>query len=119
MAQPPCFSRLSRSWPSLLRLTIDQPALFQADGSKWTGPEDDFPTRLLLVANAWVSQWWSMYALGLMRDADLRATLAGHFVERSAGDNCTSTDSRHSPAIGQACVRILSWENDTNHCRLS
>jgi hypothetical protein len=63
----------------LIRLAMDEPALIQADGSRWDGPKEDFSTRLLILANAWVNHWWTSYTLGLMDDAEVRESANSFF----------------------------------------
>lgn len=68
----------------LIRLALDEPALVQADGTRWDGPEDDFALRLLILANAWLTHWWALYNLGEMTDDELRGH-ARSFLEGEVG----------------------------------
>ncbi|WP_433444542.1 DUF6082 family protein [Nonomuraea sp. CA-141351] len=78
----------------MIRLTLDDPALIQADGSAWSGAQDDFMTRLTLTANAWTSQWYAMYALGMIRDEEMRH-VASYYFKGELGREHWKATSKH------------------------
>ncbi|MFG2074655.1 DUF6082 family protein [Nonomuraea maritima] len=97
----------------LIRLALDEPALAQADGSAWDGPEDDFSLRLLILANAWLTHWWVIYNLGQMTDAELRGH-ARKFLEGEAGRRYWARDDHGYRGLrgrrSRAFVRIMDEE---------
>ncbi|MEU5863483.1 DUF6082 family protein [Nonomuraea sp. NPDC047529] len=68
----------------LILRSIDRPALSQAHGGQWSGPEDDFDTQIKVMANAWTSYWFGMHASGVMDDNLLR-TVARNYFRGEAG----------------------------------
>ncbi|MEV0310244.1 DUF6082 family protein [Nonomuraea fuscirosea] len=56
----------------LIRIVIDNPALTQAGGRLWRGPEDDLPEQLFALINLWITHFRSMYELRLLDEAAVR-----------------------------------------------